>query len=207
MTHYLIEFRFSGKARMYLKNLIYEISNKFDVTGSTRKKPVPHISLVGPLLTKDERRLVREVFDVVKKYDPVKFSLDGFGKFSKFYFLNRVVYVNIEPSQELKEMRREISKRLEEFCKMQDHDYKDKFEFHATIAFKDINWKFGEIWKYLQKLEPPKIEQTLLRVTIVKDQKILREYDLMLRRELNRLQALDKNMMRKTIDVLRQRKN
>jgi 2'-5' RNA ligase len=191
---------------MYLKNLIYEVSEKFQVRGATRKKPIPHISLAGPLFTKDERRLVREVFDVVKKYDMVGFSMDGFGKFSKFYFLNRVVYVNIRPSKELVQMRREISKKLEGFCKMQNHDYKDTFEFHATIAFKDINWKFGEIWKYLQKLEPPKIDQTLLRVTIIKDRKILHEYDLMLKRELNRLQALDRDTMRKTIMTLRQRK-
>ena len=88
MTHYLIEFHFSGKARQYLEHLIYDISAKFQVKGVTRKRPLPHISLAGPM-TKDrldrddERRLVREVFDIVKKYDMVRFSLYGFGKFSK----------------------------------------------------------------------------------------------------------------------------
>jgi len=206
MTHYLIEFRFSGNARTYLENLIYDISEKFQVRGVTRKRPVPHISLAGPLYTNNEKRLVKEVFDVVRKYDMVGFSLYGFGKFSKFYFFNRVVYVHVEPSKELEQMRREISERLEKFCKMQDHDYKDDFDFHATIAFKDINWKFGDIWKYIQKLETPIIDQTLLRVTIIKDKKILCEHDLMLRRELNRLQALDKNLMRKTIMILQQKK-
>ncbi len=206
MTHYLIEFRFSGKARDYLENLIYDISEKFQVSGAIRKKPIPHISLAGPLYTDDEKRLVKEVIDIVKKYDMVRFSMDGFGKFSKLYFLNRVVYANIDPSKELEEIRRNISKRLEGFCKMQDHDYKDDFDFHATIAFKDINWKFGEIWKYLQKLDPPKIDQILLRVTIIKNRVILCEYDLILRRILNRDQALDKRTKAETLEGLKRRK-
>jgi len=213
MTRYLIEFRFSGRAREYLENLIYDISQKFQVKGVTRKRPIPHISLAGPI-TKDrlnrddEKKLVKEVFDVVKKYDRVKFSLHGFGKFSKLYFFNRVVYAHVEPSEELNSMRREISQRLKNLgWKMQDHDYKHDFDFHATIAFKDINWKFDEIWKYVQKLETPIIDQTLLRVTIIKNKIILREYDLMLRRELTRDQALDSHIKRQTINALRQRKN
>lgn len=185
--------------------MIYDISEKFQVKGVTRKRPIPHISLAGPLYTNNERRLVKEVFEVVSKYDMVGFSLYGFGKFSKYYFFKRVVYVHVEPSKELKAMRIEISKRLEKFCKMQDHDYKEDFDFHATIAFKDINSKFGDIWNYVQKLETPIIDQTLLRVTIIKDKKILGEYDLMLKRELNRHQALDRNLMQKTIMVLQQK--
>lgn len=113
MTRYLVQIRILGNAKVYLKDLIYDISKKFDVDGVTRKRPVPHISLAGPLSTDDEERLVREVFDVVKKYDMVGYSLDGFGKFSKFLFLKRVIFVNIEPSKDLEEMRKEISQRLE----------------------------------------------------------------------------------------------
>ena len=210
MTRYLVQIRILGNAKVYLKDLIYDISKKFDVDGVTRKRPVPHISLAGPLSTDDEERLVREVFDVVKKYDMVGYSLDGFGKFSKFLFLKRVIFVNIEPSKDLEEMRKEISQRLESFCKMQDHDYKNNFEFHATIAFRDITWKFGEIWKYMQKLPQPKINLTLLRVTILKKairekSKILYEYDLMLKRKLDREQALDKQTLQHTLSVLKKR--
>lgn len=205
MTYYLIEFRFSGKAKKYLKDLIYDVSNRFDVMGATRKKPVPHISLAGPLYTTDERRLIKEVFDVVKKYDIVTFSLDGFGKFGNWLSGNRVIKVNIEPSKELEEIRLEVAKRLKEFCKMTEYDNKKNFKFHATIAFKDIDRKFGDIWDYIQKLEPPKIDQTVLRITIVKNQKILCEYDLMLKRKLSRLQALDRDTFRKTLNVLRNR--
>jgi calcineurin-like phosphoesterase family protein/2'-5' RNA ligase len=210
MAHYLVQIRFFGSAKLYLTDLIHDISREFNVHGATKKRPVPHISLAGPLTTGDEERLVREVFDVVKKYDMVEYFLDGFGKFSKFLFLKRVIYVHIEPSEELIEMRKEISNTLEGFCKMQDIDYKDDFEFHATIAFKDINWNFVKILKYVQKLPTPKIEQTLLRVSIIKtankERRLLREYDLILRRELSREQALDVKLLQHTISVLRKRR-
>ena len=44
MTHYLIEFRFSGYAKYSMKELKKNITKNF---GVTRKKIVPHISLAG----------------------------------------------------------------------------------------------------------------------------------------------------------------
>jgi len=83
MTHYLIEFRFSGKAKGILKDIIYTISKTYHVKGVTRKKVVPHISLAGPLYTKDQKKLVKEFQNIVKKYDCVSFKLDGFDKFER----------------------------------------------------------------------------------------------------------------------------
>lgn len=205
MTHYLIEFRFSGHAKKYLKDLIYDVSKKFHVTGATRKKPVPHITLVGPLFTHNERRLVKEVNDVVKNYDMVGFSLNGFGKFGNWFSGNRVLKVDIEPSKELEDMRLELAKRLKEFCKLTEFDNKKNFKFHATIAFKDIDSKFGDLWDYIQKMEPPQMNQYLLRVTTIKNQRILCEYDLMLRRVLNRSEALNRDLFQETLNVMKEK--
>lgn len=205
MTHYLIEFRFSGETKKYLKDLIYDVSEKFHVRGATKRKPVPHITLAGPLFTTNEKRLVKEVTEVVKGYDLVGFALEGFGKFGNWFSGNRVVKVNIKPSKELEEIRLEIAKRLKEFCKLTEYDYEDDFKFHSTIAFKDIEKKFGDIWDYIQKKEPPLMNQYLLRIAILKNQKILCEYDLILKRLLNRSQALNRILFRKTLDVLRKR--
>ena len=88
MTSYLIEFRFSGYAKEAIKELKNNISRNFHVT---RKKIVPHITLVGPLSTYDKEQLVEEVADVCKKYELVKFKLDGFDNFE-----NRVIYLRIK---------------------------------------------------------------------------------------------------------------
>ena len=205
MTHYLIEFRFSGNAKKYLKELIYDVSKTFNVKGATRRKPVPHISLAGPLYTNNERRLVKEVVDVVRNYDMVEFSLVGFGKFGNWLTGNRVIKVDIEPSKELEEIRLEIAKKLKDFCKMTEFDNKKNFKFHTTIAFKDIDRKFGDIWDYIKQKQPPKMSQYLLRITIIKNQEILCEYDLMLKKFLTQRDALNRDLFRKTLGILKRK--
>ena len=197
MSHYLIEFRFHGYAKRYLKKVIFEVARKFHVKGVTRKRPVPHISLAGPFETRDIKRVIRDVESVAKNYNLVNFKLKGFR-----YFNNpegKVIYVDIEPSKELEELRWELAKRLMKYAELKEGDKNKKFAFHATIAFKDIDRKFSDIWRYLKNKEIPNINQYLLRITILRNGKILYEFDLMLKRLLNRREALNKRIWKKTI--------
>ena len=194
MTHYLIEFRFSGYAKQSIKELKANITKNF---GVTRKKIIPHISLAGPLYTRDEKRLVKEVVNVCKKYYLVKFKIDGFDNFE-----NRVIYVKIKPSEELEALRLEIAERLYKFCDLKDHDLEPEFAFHATLVLKDIQRKFDRIWKYLQTWKIPEMNQYTLRVSIIKDSKILAEYDLILGKLLNRSESLDRDIRKKTMKKL-----
>lgn len=194
MPHYLIEFRFSGYAKEAIKELKYSISKNFHVT---RKKIVPHITLVGPLYTIDEKRLVKEIQDVCKNYELIKFKLDGFDNFE-----NRVIYVRINPSEELKKLRLELVARLQEFCNLSEFDFDQQFTFHATLVLKDIQRKFDNIWKYLQTWKIPKMEQYVLRVSIIKNHRILAEYDFLQGKNLNRSKSLDRKTYQKTIKKL-----
>jgi len=197
MPHYLIEFRFHGYAKRYLKRQIFEVARRFYVRGVTRKRPVPHISLAGPFETRDIKRVIRDVESVAKNYELVNFKLKGFG-----YFNNpngKVIYADIEPSKELEELRWELATRLMKYAELKEGDKKKRFSFHATIAFKDIDRKFSGIWRYLKSKEEPNINQYLLRITILRNGKILYEYDLMLKRLLNRREALSKRIWKKTI--------
>lgn len=193
MTHYLIEFRFSGYLKSQIKKLIHNISENHHVYGVTRRHVVPHITMVGPLDTDDEKRLIREFKNIVSKYDLITFRLNGFDTFDR-----QVIFVNIEPSDELRTIRNEIIENLKEFCRLDEHDYKPEFRPHATLAFKDIGSKFNKIWTQLQSWKIPQIEQHVLRLTILKNSKILCEYDFVLKKLLNRAQALDRELFQKT---------
>jgi len=201
MSQYLIEFRFHGYAKRYLKKIIFEVARRFHIRGVTRKRPVPHITLAGPFKTRDIKRVIGDVESVAKNYNLVNFKLKGFG-----YFDNpngKVIYADIEPSKELEELRWELAKRLMRYAEVKEWDKNMKFSFHATIAFKDIDRKFSDIWRYLKNIEIPKIDQHLLRITVIgKGSKIVCEYDLMLKRMLNRRQALSKKIWKKTIFAL-----
>jgi 2'-5' RNA ligase len=204
MKHYLIEFRFHGYARKYAKRLAFDVAKKFRVKGVTRKKVVPHITMFGPFTTRNERKMISEVANVAKNYTLVPFTVKGFNYFDNPS--NKVIYLDIEPSEELKQLRYELSSRLRKITSTkssQDRKSKDNFYFHATIAFKDIDRKFDKIWHYLKKKEEPNINQHLVRITILKGRRILREYDLLQKRLLTRKQSLNHQLFLQTIKILK----
>ena len=200
---YLIEVRFTGYAKKYSKRLIYAVSRKFRVKGVTRKRAVPHITLFGPFTTKDEKKMVSQVVGTARKCGLVPFKIKGFNYFDR---TNKVIYLDVEPSKELEQLRRELAKRLLPITNTKKHDGAKKFYFHATIAFKDIDNKFDKIWEYLKKKEEPNINQHLLRITILKGGKILYEYDMIQKRLLTRKQALSKYHWKKTISMFKSKR-
>ncbi len=200
MAHYLIQFRFQGYAKQFLKQTIYEVGKKFRVWGATKKKVVPHITLFGPFTTNDERKVVSTFLAVSKKYHLMSFKLKGFDNFD-----NRVIFVDITPSEELKRFRKELANEL---IKLRNFlifktiktsgisDYEEHYPFHATIAFKDIQNKFRDILHYLKNQKTPYIKQKILRITLLKNCRILYEYDFFQGRLLNREEALGKFICR-----------
>ena len=191
---YLVEFRFSGFAKKKIRELAYALADNFGVRNVADHRTVPHITLAGPLSTKHERRLVGVIMDAARRHGLARFRLDGFGNFHR-----DVVYVKIIPSGELAEMRREVVENLKEFCHLAEHDYESDWNPHATLAMKDISGKFKEIQKFLKSWKIPDIEQQVLRVTILKNGRILCEYDLVEGRLLNRRESLDRVRFRKTV--------
>ena len=206
---YLIEFRFHGYAKKTLRELREVIAENFNArTG--RRKEVPHITIVGPCRTRDRKKLVREVENVVKKYDLVGFRLGGFGLFP-----GRAIYADILPSEELVEMRQNLVEKLGKFCKLQDHDYKPEFSAHSTLcmnthfqgrAGRDIERTFDKILEFLGSWKIPEMNSYVLRVTIIGgNSRIVCEYDLMLKKMLNRREALDRDTFRETLYTFRKK--
>ena len=202
MAGFLVEFRLHGYAKDYAKELIYSVAKKHRVKGVTRKRVVPHISLYGPGETKDIRRVVSAVERVGRKYTLVPFMIKGFGFFDK---PKKVIYLDISPSKELEELRWELSQELRKVSSCKYQDSKRNFAFHGTIAFKDIDNKFNRIWSDIKSRKEPNINQYLLRITVIGTRsRIVCEYDLFLKRLLNRKQALSKYWWRKTVNKLRE---
>lgn len=202
---YLIQFRFGrGQARQYIRYLTHDVAKRFEVTGATRSRPVPHVTLFGPFNTRYEAEMVAKVANIATAYRLVPFQVKGFGYFDNIK--TKVIYLEITPSRKLKKLRWELSKGLR--SGMADtypvHDVQREFHFHATIAFKDIDRKFSEIWNYLmEKKESPSLKQHLLRITILENGKILYEYDLMQRKLLNRKAALSRENWNRTIEIFK----
>ncbi len=195
MTHYLIEFRFQGKAKHEIRELVYDIRNRFNLRG---KRAVPHITLAGPLSTNDEKRLIGELNRLCGKSPLMSFQVEGFSVFKE----TGVVFLDIKPSEELKEFRWKLSRKLQSYCELSKYDYDKNFDFHATIAMKLPDRKLEQISKYLEEKHKVGFRHILIRATIIKNKKILREYDFFLRRPLTRKLALNRRVKAKTFSLL-----
>lgn len=198
-TPYLIEIRIRGDISDLCKKLIFDIYHKFHVRGMVRKRPVPHISLYGPFGCKSIRDIISAIADTGKNYSKLEYQVNGFDYFElkkKFLFITtstrkNVIYLKINPSDELKEFRYELAQRLLKITRTinYDNDSKEQFYFHATLAMKDIDRKFDDIWEYLQKYDIVKYGVSY-RITLLKMGKIVCEYDLHEKKILRRSQVL-----------------
>lgn len=203
MTHFFVEFRFHGYPKQYLKDLIREVSRKFKVKGAIKKRAVPHMTLYGPSKTTSVAKVFAAIEEICKRYTQVPFNVEGFGCFNGKE--GKVIHASITASSELKKLRQELAKELSKISTPQPWDALPDYRFHTTIAFKDIDHKFSQIWRYLKAKEEPCINQYLLRITVLdRDRKILREYDLMLKRWLNRQQALSGHWWWRTVNKSRE---
>ncbi len=202
MDSFFIEFRMHGYAKEYAKDIVYSVAKKFRVKGTTRKRVVPHISLYGPGQTNDISKIISAVEKIGQGYTLVPFKVKGFGYFNN---TSKIIYFDINPSQELEDLRWKLSQELGRISTGRPWDRKRNHSFHATIAFKDIDTKFDRIWAYLKSKEEPNINQHLLRITVLGARgRIACEYDLVLKRLLNRREALSKYWWRRTINRLRE---
>jgi hypothetical protein len=197
MTHYLIEYRFQGKAKSEIKQMIFDLDKKFHL-GFVKSKKIPHISFAGPLATNDETRLIKDFISLCKNTQFCSFKVDGFGFFER----TKVVYINIIPSEKLEKFRWALSQKIMKYCTLRDFDYKKDFEFHATLAMKLDDQNFLAIKRYIEHQNSPQFKHFLIRATIIKNSRILCEYDFLQRRVLTREEALSRGQLAITMKLL-----
>jgi hypothetical protein len=131
----------------------------------------------------------------------MKLKVNGFGTFDS----NRVVFVDIDASDRLNEFRLELVNAIRPYCRLQPHDKraeKERFGYHSTLAMNLDHNEFESIKRYIANKPKPQFGQIILRVTLLKRAKILREYDFIQRQLLDRRQALDRRIFRNSIELL-----
>jgi calcineurin-like phosphoesterase family protein/2'-5' RNA ligase len=205
MDSYLLEFRLTGSAKDFVRQTAVKVGKLFHVRGVTDKRVVPHVSIIGPFSADDDRRLSREFDEACVNYDQMTFRFNGLKSFGNWLSGDRVLAVNIEPSEELVKLRSDLVERLGKFCELGKHDH-GGYAPHATLAFKDIDRKFGQIKNYLEGIEIPPIKHNVLRITLVgKGRKIAREFDLYQKRALTRYESLDSANTKLTFRLMQAR--
>lgn len=199
MTRYLIDIRLMGP----VKQQIHQLSERLRVKFSLEKNLVaPHITLAGPFSTADEGRLVAGFAHVCTAQQSIpRYNVGGYG----FFDATRVVYVTITPDENLKQFRSRLAQAIAPYCTLReyDHDSADNFRFHATLAMK-LDWlTYQRIKWYFRKQEPVVYRHHPIRATLLRNTKILCEYDFVQQRMLTRAQALSRATMMRDLEILK----
>jgi 2'-5' RNA ligase len=197
-ANYLIEYRFQGSSKYDIRRMILHLTNKFHLHYAQPKRPVPHITLAGGFTTNDEKQLVKDFASHCAATPLCGFTVNGFGYFHD----SRVVFIDINPSDKLKQFRWDLAQRLQRHCNLKSYDYQEEFAFHATLALHLGASDFIKVKRYIDSQPKPKYKHYLLRATLLRNGKILYEYDFLQRRLLSRNEALDKRELSHTFQLL-----
>jgi 2'-5' RNA ligase len=199
MTRYLIDIRLMGSVKHQISTLSNQLAEKFDLG---TKLVVPHITLAGPFSTDNEEKLVEDFTRVCMDQEQVpKYEVGGYG----FFDGTRVVFVTITPDENLKQFRYQLAQAISPYCTLRnyDRDSAEDFRFHATLAMK-LDWlTFRRIKWYFREQEPVIFRHHPIRATLMKNAKILCEYDFVQGRMLTRAQALSRATRRRDFAILR----
>ena len=199
MTHYLIDIRLMGSVKHQIRSLSNHLVEKFNLGD---KLVIPHITLAGPFSTLDEEKLVKDFTRICSNQTRIpKYEVGGYGFFNE----TRVVYVTITPDETLKQFRDQLSRAISPYCSLRryDLDSVNDFKFHATLAmkldwftFQRIKWYFRNQKKVIYRHHP-------LRATLLRNSKIVCEYDFIQNRMLTRAQAMSKATRMRDFDILK----
>jgi 2'-5' RNA ligase len=199
MVHYLIDIRQMGSVKHQISTLSSQLSEKFNLGD---KRVIPHITLAGPFSTRDEEKLIADFTRICMDQRQIpKYEVGGYGFFND----TRVVYVTITPDETLKQFRYLLSRAISPYCSLRDYDLDsaEGFMFHSTLAMK-LDWlTFQRIKWYVRGKEKVVYRHHPIRVTLLRNRKIVFEYDFIQRRMLSRKQALSKATRMRDYDILK----
>ena len=199
MTRYLIDIRQMGPVRHQIHALSARLEEQFPIRD---RQVVPHITLAGPFSTNDEERLLRDFARVCENHSGTpQYEVGGYGCFDA----SRVVFVAILPDESLRQFRAALTEAFTPYCTLRDYDRvpADGFRFHSTLAM-NLDWlTFQRIKWFIRHQEPVLHRPHPVRVTLLRNSRVLCEYDFARRRMLTGAQARGRAIHMRDRDSLR----
>jgi len=230
---FLVEFRLRGYAKKYAEwasEHVLQKAKSLGIRNLSGSKFVSHITLFGGARTSNWRWLAGEIERISRKYTLVPLKIKGISNFDNRN--KQIIYLDVDPSTELEDLRWELAQSLTKISfEYAPWDTRQIYEFHSTVGIfqPTNNDKFSQLCNYaetqcslaafkrhrmslLSKLfdsifrrrdYDSGINQHMLRVTVLRGNRIYCEYDLILKKQLSRSEALSSYWWKRTIGKLR----
>jgi hypothetical protein len=203
------EVRIMGSMKHEIRTITYDVRRNCHLRG---KKPIPHISIVSsptPYSPRQyEKKLISDFISICSKYPITELQFDGFGKFLNSGD-NNVAIIKVKPSKELYKLRWDMICRLRNYCQLAPtfDSKQDYYKPHITIAMNLNQNQLSRVMAYLGRRSKPRNHHYMARATLLKNGRILREYDFFLRRSLTRSQARNPIIRARTFAMIRKQIN
>lgn len=142
---YVIVCVVKGEAGDFNNNLRRELYSKFKAKSS--KLPA-HFTIKAPFEYDGEITALDNVLEEFSKEEKAEaFTIDGYEHFD-----SRVIYMKVNMSKEAKEVHDRLIDKMSEISYIQfdKKDGKNK-TFHVTLASKNLNPIYKEVWEYIQQ--------------------------------------------------------
>lgn len=201
---YILEYRYSGYPKKYILNRYFELKRAYSITHPAYHY-VPHITIIGPIVTQNETKLIQTVQEIILRNAPIFHepgNLIGTGKFIAFNTNvgGQVLAIAVNPPKSLINLKKEIVSSLNTSDDFKCQQY-EKEIWHTTLwnmkrnAYENKE-KFQRVWR---NLTPPQEMKFILdRITLIKNRMILKEFDLVEYKSHNRIESLDDNIRYKS---------
>jgi len=185
MTRYLIDIRLMGPVKHQIMSLRNRLQETFRLENNLT---TPHITLAGPFTTRDEKRLLEDFARVCSAGTTIpSYTVGGYS----FFAGTRVICVTITPDDALKDFRYRLASEIAPYCTLREYDREpaEDFRFHATLAMK-LDWlTFQRIRWYFRNQDQVTHHPHPIRATLLRNSRILCEYDFLQQRMLSPSQA------------------
>jgi hypothetical protein len=208
MVEYSIDIRLAGHAREYVRRLLYSAARRFRTGETSKDIQIPSICIYGPFKTDYPEKVLNVVGQVAGRYELVPYRVKGFQMFEverKWLIFNhgmRGVYLDVEPSDKLVELRKELAERLDTICGGTSID-KDLRNLHAGVELSGIDGNFDRIFSYLKENEETDIIQRLVRITVTRNHEVFCEYDMASKKFIGRRISQETKYLKRTMDAIR----
>ncbi len=167
-------------------------------------KNTPHITLIYKFDTDEAKKIARtikKIGDACSRLIKFEYSKIVLRKSERGKY---VIGLEVEPSTNLMLFRKRLYEQIKDVIiqprDSKKHNEKDPFWFHSTLYISYNYEKSLRRYSHLKKkIEHIKLPTNVLRVTLLKNSKILYEYDWVTRKILNRKKALSSKESAKTI--------
>jgi hypothetical protein len=194
MDKYHIGTRLRGDVKDYIKSLSLQTSRRY-TNPENFDRIVPYMTFIRPFISSDEKKLIREFGKTLSAFTdtPIFYKIIGLEVFEE---PEKVFYAGVVPNPGIDNIIKKLEDNLEgkiNYISEKASSPKDQNEInlHFTISRDIPDFHFAKIKKYLESRDFSPIELPLYRVYLLKNKKILREYDFALKKNLSRWDALD----------------